>query len=94
MLDLDAYQNHNLFLHFSLAFSTYGRYNVNMSLYAALLSRTTDISMTPEVWGRVEGSMKVGDALFATVVIDGELLNASLPLTINQDHSSWPLSAR
>ena len=65
-----------------------------MSLYAGLLSRTADINITPKAWGRVEGSMKVGDAIFATVVIDGVLLNASLPLNIKQDHGQWPLSAR
>ena len=65
-----------------------------MSLYAALLSRTVDINITPEVWGEVEGYMKVGDAIYATVTIDGMLLNGSLPLTINQDYGTWPLSAR
>ena len=79
---------------FNIEFSSYGRYDFNMSLYAGLLSRTADINITPKVWGRVEGSMKVGDAIFATVVIDGVLLNASLPLNIKQDHSQWPLLAR
>ncbi len=65
-----------------------------MSLYAALLSRNININVTPEVWGEVEGYMKVGDAIYATVNIDGLLLNTSLPLTIDQDYGSWPLSAR
>lgn len=53
-----------------------------------------NVDVTPEVWGRVEGSMTVGDAIFAKVDIDGGLLNTNLPLTIDQDHGSWPLSAR
>lgn len=52
-----------------------------------------NIEITPEVWGKVQGSMRVGDAIYALVDIDGSLLNVSLPMTISQNSGSWPLSA-
>lgn len=81
------------YLFFSTGFHSYGQYSVDASMHTALLSRNMDIKVTPEVWGKVQGSMRVGDAIYALVDIDGSLLNVSLPLTINQNAGSWPLSA-
>ena len=76
------------------AFSSFGQYNTNISLKANLLSRHVEVGVVPEVWAKVEGDMKVGDAIYATVDIQGQLLNTSLPLTIIQDYGNWPQLAR
>ena len=76
------------------AFSSFGQYNTNISLKANLLSRHVEVGVVPEVWAKVEGDMKVGDAIYATVDIQGQLLNTSLPLTIVQNYGNWPQLAR
>ena len=58
------------------------------------MAGTIDITVTPDVWGKVEGSVRVGDAIYATVDIHGVLMNTSLPLAIDQKYGSWPLTAR
>ena len=52
------------------------------------------MSLTPQVWSSVNGSMRVGSATFALVVIEGTLIDATLPLTMKQNFSTWPLVAR
>ena len=42
----------------------------------------------------VNGSVKVGNVMYALVDINGTLLDSTLPLTITQDFNHWPISAR
>ena len=76
------------------AFTSSGEYVTNVSIHSGLLSRKSRVEVTPHVRGTVEGSVKVGEAVYAKVAIQGQLLDATLPMTLVEDYSSWPLVAR
>ena len=71
-----------------------GWYQLNHSLTAGLLSKTLDLSVTPSLLARVQGSVRVGTTVYATVELQGSMLETSLPLTLRQEADSWPLLAR
>ena len=71
-----------------------GSYQLNYSHAARLLSKTTDLLVTPSFLARVEGSVRVGSTVFATVDLEGVMLETVLPLVLSQDADAWPLSAR
>ena len=79
---------------FNIAFTSTGHYQTNISIDAHFLSQNVEVNVTPNLWARVDGSMKVGNALYATVQIQGVLVDTTLPLTLNQNFGSWPLVAR
>ena len=78
----------------NIAFTSTGHYQTNISINAHLLSQNVEVNVTPNLWARVDGNMKVGNALYATVQLQGVLVDTTLPLTLNQDFGSWPLVAR
>ena len=42
----------------------------------------------------MQGSVRVGGATYATVAVQGNLVESSLPLTMVQDFGKWPMVAR
>lgn len=52
------------------------------------------MNVTPQVWSEVNGNVKIGNAVYAIVEINGTLLDCTLPLSIEQDFNHWPLSAK
>lgn len=86
--------NTNYILFLFVAFTSTGHYKTNFSFDSQLLSEEVEVSLTPQVWSSVNGSMRVGSATFALVVIEGTLIDATLPLTMKQNFSTWPLVAR
>ena len=79
---------------FIAAFTSTGHYMTNFSFESQLLSEEVEVRLSPQVWSSVNGSMRVGSATFALVEIEGTLVDATLPLTIKQNFSTWPLIAR
>ncbi len=71
-----------------------GAYQLNYSTTARFLAKTFDLSVTPSFLARVQGSVRVGSTVFATVDLDGVMLETVLPLTVLQDAASWPMVAR
>ena len=71
-----------------------GSYQLNYTQVIGLLSKTFDLSVTPSFLARVQGSVRVGSTVFATVDLEGVMLETSLPLELRQDAASWPLTAR
>ncbi len=78
----------------SAEFGSVGQYQLNYSVAAGLLSQQTEVSVTPYLHARADGTMKVGSTTFALVELGGSLIETSLPLTLTQDFRSWPLVAR
>ena len=76
------------------AFTASGEYATNVSIHSGLLSRKSQLDITPHVRATVEGSVKVGEAVYAKVEIQGQLMDATLPMTLVEDFSNWPLVAR
>lgn len=85
---------HSHFHIFLSAFLASGEYVTNVSINSGLLSRKSQVQVTPHVRGTVEGSVKVGEAVYAKVDIQGTLVDATLPMTLVQDYGNWPLVAR
>lgn len=83
-----------IFLSFTTDISVVGAYQLNYTLDIGLLSKTCDLSMTPSFLARVQGSVRVGSTVFATVDLEGVMLETVLPLELRQDAASWPLTAR
>ena len=65
-----------------------------MSMRAGLLSKQFEVTTTPYVQARMHGSARVGGATYATVTLQGNLVESSLPLSLVQDFGQWPLVAK
>ena len=61
---------------------------------AELLSKSLTVSSTPHVQASVQGSVRVGGATYATVTLTGNLVETTLPQSIEQHYRQWPLVAK
>ena len=75
-------------------FRAVGDYQLDYSLDFSLLSRQATVSVTPSLASRAHGYKRMGGRQYATVTLEGTMLDASLPLTLWQDFLQWPLTAR
>ena len=73
-----------------------GDYELSYSLDMSLLSRQATVSVTPSLSSRAHGYMRTsgGGVQYATVTLEGTVLEASLPLTLWHNFLEWPLTAR
>ena len=90
---------HSLSLSLSLLsaisdFRAVGSYELDYSLDFSLLSRRASVSLTPSLVSRAEGYVRTDGVLYASVTLEGSILEASLPLSLQQNFLEWPLTAR
>lgn len=75
-------------------FRAVGDYELQYSVDVSLLSGRSSVSVTPSLVSRAEGSVRTEGIVYATVTLEGSVLEASLPLTLWQNFYNWPLTAR
>ena len=75
-------------------FRAVGDYQLDYSLDFSLLSNQATVSITPSLASRAHGFVRTSGLQYATVSLDGSVLEASLPLNLWQDFQTWPLTAR
>ena len=75
-------------------FRAVGDYQVDYSMDFSLLSRQATVSLTPSLASRVQGFVRTSGVQYATVSLEGSVVETSLPLSLWQDFQKWPLAAR